>query len=99
MSARGACALGPVLLVALTAATPTAAAAWRPDTRAAVKYIHQRKGHIAFAVRADKGLWGYHRTEGVHSAVDLLPTSTVKVEYTYTPVPEPATATQSGESR
>jgi hypothetical protein len=68
VSARAACALGPVLLIALLTTAPKAPAAWRPDTRAAVKYIHQRKGHIAFAVRADKGLWGYHRTEGVHSA-------------------------------
>jgi hypothetical protein len=68
VSARAACALGPVLLVALSAATPTATGAWRPDTCAAVKYIHQRKGHVTFAVRTDGHLWGYHRTEGAHSA-------------------------------
>ena len=67
MSARAACALGPVLLIALLTTAPKATAAWRPDTRAAVKYIHTRKGHITFAVRTDKGLWGYHRTDAVHS--------------------------------
>jgi hypothetical protein len=36
--------------------------------RSAVKYIHERKGHVSFAVRIDGNLWGYHRTEGVHSA-------------------------------
>ena len=36
--------------------------------RSAVSYIHKRKGHITFAVRTDGRLWGYHRTEGAHSA-------------------------------
>jgi hypothetical protein len=60
--------LGPVFLTALLTTPPKAAAAWRPDTRAAVRYIHQRMGHVSFAVRTDGHLWGYHRTEGVHSA-------------------------------
>jgi hypothetical protein len=60
--------LGPVLLIALLAAAPRADAAWRPDTLAALKYIHTRAGHIAFAVRTEGHLWGYHRTGGVHSA-------------------------------
>jgi hypothetical protein len=60
--------LGPVFFIALLTATPSARAAWRPDTRAAIKYIHTRNGHITFAVRTDSHLWGYHRTEGTHSA-------------------------------
>jgi hypothetical protein len=36
--------------------------------RAAVKYAQTRVGRVSFAVRTEKGLWGYHRTEGVHSA-------------------------------
>jgi hypothetical protein len=60
--------LGPVFLIALLTATPKAAAAWRPDTRAAIKYIHTRAGRVSFAVRTNGHLWGYHRTEGVHSA-------------------------------
>jgi beta-lactamase family protein len=60
--------LGPVFLIALLTAAPRAQAAWRPDVRSAVKYIHKRQGHITFAVRTPGHLWGYHRTEGVHSA-------------------------------
>jgi beta-lactamase class A len=60
--------LGPAVLIALLAATPTAAAAWRPDVRAAVKYLHARAGHVSFAVRTEHHLWGYERTRGVHSA-------------------------------
>jgi Beta-lactamase enzyme family len=60
--------LGPVALVALLAATPTAAATWRPDMRAAVKYARSRAGQISFAVRTEDRLWGYRRTSGVHSA-------------------------------
>jgi hypothetical protein len=59
--------LGPAALIALLAATPTAAAAWHPDVRAAVKYAHTRAGQIRFAVRTDHRLWGYKRTDGVHS--------------------------------
>jgi hypothetical protein len=60
--------LGPVFLIALLTAAPKAAAAWRPDVRSAVKYLHSRAGRVTFAVRTDDHLWGYHRTEGVHSA-------------------------------
>jgi beta-lactamase class A len=60
--------LGPVTLIALLAAIPSARAEWRPDVRAATKYAQTRAGRVTFAVRTDKGLWGYHRTEGVHSA-------------------------------
>ena len=35
--------------------------------RSAVKYIHKRKGSVRFAVRTDHQLWGYKRTDGVHS--------------------------------
>jgi hypothetical protein len=66
--ARARCALGPVLLVALLTAAPRAQAAWQPGVRAAIDYIHNRKGHVSFAVRTATNLWGYHRTEGVHSA-------------------------------
>jgi hypothetical protein len=59
--------LGPVALIALFAAAPRAQAAWRPDVRSAVKYIHKRKGNVRFAVRTDHHLWGYKRTDGVHS--------------------------------
>jgi hypothetical protein len=67
VSARAACALGPVLLIALLAATPVAAAAWRPDVRAARTYADTRAGQIRFAVRTSHHLWGYKRTDGVHS--------------------------------
>jgi hypothetical protein len=60
--------LGPVFLIALLTAAPRAAAAWRPDTRAAIEYIHKRRGHVSFAVRTEGHLWGYHRAEGAHSA-------------------------------
>jgi len=60
--------LGPVLLIALLTTASQAPAAWRPGVRSAVKYLHTRGGRVSFAVRTDKGLWGYHRTEGAHSA-------------------------------
>jgi hypothetical protein len=63
--------LGPVLAVALLAApaaAAAAAAAWQPDVKAALRYIHARKGEVRFAVRTDQRLWGYRRTDGAHSA-------------------------------
>jgi beta-lactamase family protein len=60
--------LGPAALVALLAATPTAAAAWRPGVRAARAYVHTRAGQVSFAVRTDGHLWGYERTRAAHSA-------------------------------
>jgi len=60
--------LGPVILIALLTATPSARAAWRPDVRSAVKYAQTRAGRVSFAVRTDRRLWGYHRTQGAHSA-------------------------------
>jgi Beta-lactamase enzyme family len=61
--------LGPVLGVALLAAAPAAArAAWHPDVRAALAYLHHRKGEVRFAVRTERRLWGHRRTDGVHSA-------------------------------
>jgi beta-lactamase class A len=68
VSTRAACALGPVVLIALLTAAPRANAAWRPATRAATDYIHSRAGQVSFAVRTERHLWGYKRTRGVHSA-------------------------------
>ena len=59
--------IGPVSLLALLAAAPRADAAWRPDTKAAVAYIHTRVGQISFAVRTERRVWGHHRTDAVHS--------------------------------
>jgi Beta-lactamase enzyme family len=60
--------LGPAVLVALSAATPSAAAAWRPDVRAAARYAHTRAGQVSFAVRTEHRVWGYRRTWAVRSA-------------------------------
>jgi hypothetical protein len=60
--------LGPGLVLALVAPSPSAAAAWSPDVKAAVSYVHTRKGEVRFAVRTGDRLWGYRRTDGVHSA-------------------------------
>jgi hypothetical protein len=42
--------------------------AWQPDVKAALHYVHTRKGSVRFAVRTEGHLWGYRRTDGVHSA-------------------------------
>jgi hypothetical protein len=60
--------LGPVVLAACLTAAPRTKAAWRPDVRAAVKYVHTRAGQVSFAVRTQGHLWGYRRTRGAHSA-------------------------------
>jgi beta-lactamase family protein len=61
--------LGPGLAAALVAGTPAAAAAsWRPHVHEAVVYAQHRKGEVRFAVRTEHRLWGYRRTDGVHSA-------------------------------
>jgi hypothetical protein len=60
--------LGTALVVLAAAPLPSAAAAWSPDVKAALRYVHQRKGAVRFAVRTDGRLWGYRRTDGVHSA-------------------------------
>jgi hypothetical protein len=60
--------LAPVLGVALLATPAPARATWQPDVNATLRYIHARKGEVRFAVRTDKKLWGYRRTDGVHSA-------------------------------
>jgi len=59
--------LGPVFLIALLTFAPRAHAEWQPATKAAVAYIHTRAGHISFAVRTERRVWGYHRTDAVHS--------------------------------
>jgi hypothetical protein len=48
------------LCSAFGAAATAAPKAWRPDMRAALKYVHHRHGIIAFAVRTDHHLWAYH---------------------------------------
>jgi hypothetical protein len=57
--------LGPAFLA--LAAAPSAGAAWSPDVKAALAYVHQRQGEVRFAVRTEHRLWGYRRTNGVHS--------------------------------
>jgi hypothetical protein len=52
----------------LVAAPGAGAAGWAPHVRAAIAYAHTRQGEVRFAVRTDDHLWGYKRTEGVHSA-------------------------------
>jgi hypothetical protein len=50
-------------LVAFTAASGAAAAAaptpWKPDMKAALKFVRHRHGIISFAVRTDSHLWNY----------------------------------------
>jgi beta-lactamase family protein len=62
-------ALGPSLAAAALFAlvAPATAASWTPDVKGALRYIHQRKGEVRFAVRTEHRLWGYRRTEGVHA--------------------------------
>jgi hypothetical protein len=60
--------LGPAVVALLAGSAPSADAAWSPDVKAAVRYVHHRQGEVRFAVRTDDRLWGYRRTEGVHSA-------------------------------
>jgi hypothetical protein len=60
--------LGPALAVAATAAPASPGAAWSPDVKAALAYVHARKGEVRFAIRTEDRLWGYRRTDGVHSA-------------------------------
>jgi hypothetical protein len=59
--------LGPVVVLAAVAA-PSAAASWVPHVRDAVAYAHARKGEVRFAVRTERHVWGFRRTNGVHSA-------------------------------
>jgi hypothetical protein len=59
--------LGPALVALAAAPAPSAGAAWSPDVKAALAYVHQRKGEVRFAVRTEHRLWGYRRTDGVHS--------------------------------
>src|SRR5437763_9850247 len=58
-------AIASLVLVLLVLSATAAAAAgaprpWRPDMRAALRYVHHRHGNIAFAVRTDRHLWAYH---------------------------------------
>jgi hypothetical protein len=59
--------LGPVLVGALLGAPPAAHAAWRPHVRAAIAYAKQRQGEVRFAVRTERRLWGWRRTDPVNS--------------------------------
>jgi len=59
--------LGPALVALAAAPAPSAGAAWAPDVKAALAYVHQREGEVRFAVRTEHRLWGYRRTDGVHS--------------------------------
>jgi hypothetical protein len=60
--------LGPAVVALVAAPAPSAGAAWSPDVKAALRYIHQRRGEVRFAVRTEDRLWGHRRTDGVHSA-------------------------------
>ena len=55
-------------MLAPLAAPAGAAAAWTPDVKAALAYVHHREGEVSFAVRTDGRLWGYRRTAAVRSA-------------------------------
>ncbi len=59
--------LGPAVVALLAAPAPSAGAAWSPDVKAALRYVHHRKGEVRFAVRTEHRLWGYRRTDAVHS--------------------------------
>ena len=65
---RPALLVGPALVALAAAPPPVAAAAWTPGVKAARAYIAHRKGEVRFAVRTEGRLWGYRRTDGVHSA-------------------------------
>jgi hypothetical protein len=65
---RPALLIGPVLMALAAVPPPGAAAAWTPGVKAARAYIAHRKGEVRFAVRTEDRLWGYRRTDGVHSA-------------------------------
>jgi hypothetical protein len=60
--------LGPVVLGAVLAAPTGAVASWAPHVREAIAYAQARKGEVRFAVRTEHHLWGWRRTDGVHSA-------------------------------
>jgi Beta-lactamase enzyme family len=63
---RAAAALAAAALLAAPAAAQ--APAWRPDVDAAIRYASQRHGTIAFAVRTERGAWGWHATRTFPSA-------------------------------
>jgi hypothetical protein len=60
--------LGSAVALVFAAAAAGAGAAWSPDVKAARAYLRHRHGEVRFAVRTDDRLWGYRRTDGVHSA-------------------------------
>ena len=61
------------LLVLFTLATTAPAQAWKPDVRAAERYVETRQGIVSFHVRAGDRRWGSRAGRTTHSA------STVKV--------------------
>jgi hypothetical protein len=46
----------------------TAPPHWSPDVAAARHYLAQRGGHVSFAVRTERRLWGHHRLRVVPAA-------------------------------
>jgi hypothetical protein len=58
------------LAAAVVLASPAAARAptWQPDVAAAIAYASHRHGTIAFAVRTESGVWGWHAARTFPSA-------------------------------
>jgi hypothetical protein len=61
-----------VVLAAMMAVLAPAASetprAWRPDVAAARQYLAHRGGHVSFAVRTERRLWGHRRRRAVPAA-------------------------------
>lgn len=62
--------VGAICAGALVAppASPEAPRHWRPDVAAARQYLAHRGGQVSFAVRTERGRWGYHRRRVVPAA-------------------------------
>ena len=63
--ATGMCAAG---LGMATPAEPAAPPHWAPDVSAARDYLATRGGHVRFAVRTERRVWGHHRLRVVPAA-------------------------------
>jgi beta-lactamase class A len=50
------------------AASAKAPPGWRPDVRAAKRYLAHRGGNVSFAVRTERRMWGHRRLRVVPSA-------------------------------